>query len=149
METCSGDQRHIGKGWRTCVDIRLMRIASVIALALATVGCATLTTSDEVVARTCGISAGWHQLKDVPANSAELLSMSDSGKNNDAEKDFSSVSWTHQRWFGKGDSDLAYCRYQVLHSSCDWPNHTVQFQQVNGRWSAEQQISTVCVSANP
>jgi len=127
----------------------VMRLASTIALALMTVGCATLVTPDEEIARTCGIESGWHQLKGTPANSSELLSLAATGKRGDTEMKFSPESMTHKRWFGKGESELAYCQYQVVRGSCDWPNQTVLFQKANGRWTAEQRLPTVCVSGNP
>jgi hypothetical protein len=108
-------------------------------------GCATLFTTDEEIARTCGISAGWHQLKRTPPVSAELLSLSFIGKK---DEHFSSGTWTHTRWFGRGANEFAYCRFQVIHGSCDWPNHTVQFQKIDGRWTAEQRQSTICVGGH-
>jgi hypothetical protein len=112
-------------------------------------GCATLGTSDVEIARTCGIDADWNQLKRAPENSAQLLSLAANAKNPKAEVKFSPGSRTHQRWYGKGDRELAYCRYQVVLGSCDWPNQTVKFQKVDGRWSAELLLPTICVTSNP
>jgi len=126
-----------------------MRPASFVVLALAITGCATHVTSDEVMARLCGIPAGWDKLDDAPANARELLSLPASGNSTAADQGFVSGIATHDRWFGKGDSEFAYCRYQVVRGTCDWPNRTVKFRKDTFGWSAEQQLSTVCVSGAP
>jgi hypothetical protein len=126
----------------------VMRLASVIVLALISVGCGSFRASGSDITQICAVPYGWHRLARAPANSQELLSLARSANPVGTGRTFGSEVRTHAHWFS-GGNELAYCRYQKIRGSCDWPNSSVRFRQVSGIWVAEPMLPTVCIRSAP